>query len=62
LKKGQDIRVENLRVCKGYNLMMSEGDDKLNFTVFAEDCDLHGVRQVTRAENGVVGLISNNST
>ena len=32
-------------------------DEKIKFTVFAEDSDLHGVRQVTRADNGTVSCI-----
>ena len=32
-------------------------EDKVKFVVFAEDSDLHGVRQVTRAENGYVSEI-----
>ena len=29
-------------------------EQKVKFTAFAEDSDLHGVRQVTRSDNGLV--------
>ena len=35
---------------------MSEEEEKVKFTVFAEDSDLHGVRQITRADNGKVSF------
>jgi len=38
---------------------MNEMEEKTNFTVFAEDSDFHGVRQVTRANNGVVSFDNN---
>ena len=31
-----------------------ESDEKVKFAAFAEDSDLHGVRQISRKENGLV--------
>ena len=33
-------------------------EDKVKFTVFAEDSDFHGVRQITRADNGKVSVLT----